>query len=227
MPLGSFPLSFHEPTAVQALAHEINNMLQPAIGILEITLKQRADDQKLQRDLTVALESIRHIQTMVARLVNIKNEPSHSGDILKYFDDATMFARSVIPSSIIFEVNRPNINAYISMEEVEFLQVVMNLVVNAVNACNTLENQAIIKLQLLHHAHEIELQIHDNGGGIEADILAQVFEPFFTTRRHSGGTGLGLSLVKTMVEQVNGRVVLQSTPQKGTTASVFLPVENS
>jgi signal transduction histidine kinase len=70
--------------------------------------------------------------------------------------------------------------------------------------------------------HEVALEISDSGGGIPAEVLPNVCEPFFTTRPE--GTGLGLAIAKRFVEETGGRLAIRSTVGRGTTISIWLPV---
>jgi len=70
-------------------------------------------------------------------------------------------------------------------------------------------------------ARGIALEIGDSGGGIPAEVLPNVCEPFFTTRPE--GTGLGLAIAKRFVEETGGRLAIRSTVGRGTTISIWLP----
>ena len=66
--------------------------------------------------------------------------------------------------------------------------------------------------------------IQDNGQGIPEGILGKIFTPFFTTKKAGEGSGLGLDIVKRIVDKHKGRIEVASTVGKGTTFSVFIPV---
>src|SRR4030095_12273619 len=65
--------------------------------------------------------------------------------------------------------------------------------------------------------------VEDNGSGIPEDTIGRVFEPFFSTKRERGGTGLGLSMVRWFAEQSGGGIQLTSVVGRGTTIALFLP----
>ena len=68
-----------------------------------------------------------------------------------------------------------------------------------------------------------ELRVSDTGVGIEPEVQSRIFEPFFTSKTESGGTGLGLATVYGIVKQSGGQVWMRSTPDEGTTFTVLLP----
>jgi signal transduction histidine kinase len=70
---------------------------------------------------------------------------------------------------------------------------------------------------------DVLISVTDTGPGIPDDVRAKVFEPFFTTRNESGGTGLGLALVLMVVGRHGGRVDFQTEPGAGTTFRIILP----
>ncbi|MEY2669372.1 MAG: hypothetical protein RJA59_2010, partial [Pseudomonadota bacterium] len=72
-------------------------------------------------------------------------------------------------------------------------------------------------------ARGIEVEVTDGGAGMEAGVLARAGEPFFTTKEPGQGTGLGLYIARTLVEQLGGALELASQPGRGTTARITLP----
>ncbi len=103
-------------------------------------------------------------------------------------------------------------------------QVVINLLLNA---CQALEHpaQAIrLRTGLCVDAQQVFLEIEDEGCGIDAEQLERITDPFFTTKRDSGGTGLGLSVSEGIVKDHNGRLEFSSTPGQGLQVRLLLPV---
>jgi signal transduction histidine kinase len=103
-------------------------------------------------------------------------------------------------------------------------QVVMNLLINALQALpDRPRGQNVVSLRLRPAGDFVRLEVEDNGSGIPQDVLAKIFDPFFTTKRH-GGTGLGLAISKQIIEEVRGRISVESEVGRGTRFSVELPV---
>jgi signal transduction histidine kinase len=103
-------------------------------------------------------------------------------------------------------------------------QVIINLVQNA---CEALPNKRKGMRVSTSHDREkncIVIQVEDEGVGIPSDRLPQVTDPFYTTKRESGGTGLGLSVSSGIIKNHGGTLSFLSTPNRGTTAVVTLPV---
>jgi signal transduction histidine kinase len=103
-------------------------------------------------------------------------------------------------------------------------QVVLNLVINAAHALpeeRASDNQLTVTLRQEESA--AKLAISDTGCGIPEDVLPRIFDPFFTTRASTGGTGLGLSLCRTIVTSFGGNISVRSEVGKGTTVEVALP----
>ena len=100
-------------------------------------------------------------------------------------------------------------------------QVFMNLLINAVHA---IDRQGEINISARQENDEVFIVINDTGCGIPPENLGKIFEPFFTTKDSGKGTGLGLSISYDIIKRHNGKIAVQSTPGKGTTFTVSIPV---
>lgn len=108
---------------------------------------------------------------------------------------------------------------------VKFYQLVLNLLVNAIEACEVNENESIVAIQLKKLEDDALLIIEDNGCGIEASLLDTIFTQFFTTKAYGKGIGLGLSQTKEIVEQeFKGTIRVISTVNIGTRFIITLPI---
>jgi polar amino acid transport system substrate-binding protein len=108
-----------------------------------------------------------------------------------------------------------------SFQQVE--QVVVNLVQNACQALSGRAKGVHLVTRFDADTRCDLLEIRDQGCGIMAENLSQITDPFFTTRRETGGTGLGLSVSTRIVREHGGRLTFDSIPGKGTTAILALP----
>lgn len=104
-------------------------------------------------------------------------------------------------------------------------QIVSNLVLNALLHAFDAQQAGVIRLAARRVGDEIEVRCEDNGKGIDPAHIDHVFEPFFTTRRGQGGTGLGLNIVYNLVtSQLKGRISVASTLGQGTVFTIRVPV---
>jgi polar amino acid transport system substrate-binding protein len=102
-------------------------------------------------------------------------------------------------------------------------QVVVNLVLNACQALESVEQGIRLETGFDEQRGELKLTVRDEGVGIPPEHLAHLTDPFFTTRRASGGTGLGLSVSAGIVKDHHGKLEFMSAPGQGTTAVITLP----
>lgn len=105
-------------------------------------------------------------------------------------------------------------------------QVVVNLVLNALEALPNKASGVILVTRWRQDTKHVELQVQDQGAGIAPEHLDRVCEPFFTTKQHSGGTGLGLFVVYKLIRAQGGVISFRSKLGEGTTVQVTLPVVN-
>ena len=89
-----------------------------------------------------------------------------------------------------------------------------------------MENGGRITLALLMDEERkwIKISVKDTGAGIKKEELAQIFDPYFTTK--PSGTGLGLAIVHNIINAHDGKMEVESSPGKGTTVSLFLPISS-
>jgi signal transduction histidine kinase len=110
----------------------------------------------------------------------------------------------------------------VRLDSALFRQVLLNL---ALNAQQAMPRGGIIEMQTRLHDGRVELEIIDNGCGMDDNTLSRIFAAFYSTK--PGGSGLGLATVKRIVEAHGGRVTVESAPARGTRFTVSLPPAES
>ena len=103
-------------------------------------------------------------------------------------------------------------------------QVIINLLVNACQALTRHDQEITVTTGHWDHEDQVYVEISDQGAGIPAEVLGQIKDPFFTTKREEGGTGLGLAISDKIVQDHGGRMEFESEPGRGTTVRIILPV---
>ena len=102
----------------------------------------------------------------------------------------------------------------------------LNLLINAKDVLvqQSGNQRRQVSLQATRHLHGVQFSVSDNGPGIDATVRDRIFEPFVTTKRARGGTGLGLLISRSIIEGYGGTIRVESTEGAGTTFVVWLPV---
>lgn len=103
-------------------------------------------------------------------------------------------------------------------------QVFINVIVNALESLPDRSRSVRVSARVDDAGSRIVVQVEDQGKGIAEDVMAQIGEPFFTTKAESGGTGLGLSISSSIIEKHGGVMRFESNSDRGTTVSIDLPV---
>ncbi|MEF8733901.1 MAG: ATP-binding protein [Candidatus Accumulibacter meliphilus] len=103
-------------------------------------------------------------------------------------------------------------------------QVFINVIVNALESLPDRSRSVKITAGLDRSASRIIVRVEDQGTGMSDEVMAQISEPFFTTKAERGGTGLGLSISSSIVEKHGGRLRFESNKSSGTTVSIYLPI---
>ena len=105
-------------------------------------------------------------------------------------------------------------------------QVITNLLLNAAHSISGPKEENEIRIRVQSAGKRIRIEVSDSGCGISSEALPHVFDPFFTTREESGGTGLGMSMCRSIVEAHGGVLTIQDTSPAGTTIAILLPSGN-
>ena len=209
------------------VAHEIKNPLTPMKLSIQYLQKAVDSNQGNIKDLTAnvantLIEQIDHLSKIAAdfsQFANIGNRKIELVDLHQVIGILVDLYRSnpkveiewnKIPGSIVMKADKTQMN-----------RVFTNLLANAVDACMAKEQCRIIIAEK-QEGNKVTISITDNGEGIPAEMHGRIFTPNFTTK--SSGTGLGLAMSKSIVEQAQGDIWFETEEGKGTTFFVQLPV---
>lgn len=146
---------------------------------------------------------------------------TQSADLNAALAGTVRIARSISrPGLTISETYEPIPHVICNPGEIN--QVALNLLTNAIQA---VETGGEVSLRSTREGDAVVITVSDTGSGMDEITLARLGEPFFTTRALGAGTGLGIAISRGLVERHGGRLEFQSTPGKGTTARIVLPIE--
>lgn len=221
-----------------SLAHEVKNPLAGIQGAVDILIRRRAaNDPELE-----ALEGVRHqveridgtVRALLDRARPRRLNPVHTS-LTGLTQRAVNVARAplagggTVGQRVRLEFEPPLADIMLRADSAQIEDAVLNLIINALEAIGD-EGEVKISLRRAESDSEAEteeeavIDVSDNGRGISDENLARVFNPFFTTT--PGGTGLGLPAVRRIARAHGGRVEVSSSPGKGSTFSIHLPLTN-
>ncbi|HEX3969751.1 MAG TPA: ATP-binding protein [Stellaceae bacterium] len=208
------------------VAHELRNPLS-AIRNTIYTFKELAASKSLNLDRPIERieRSITRCDRIISELLDftrVRGLNKNAASFDKWLDEVLNDQKLPPGIALVRNLSAPGHAIHFDSERMR--QVVINLVDNAAQAMagpdKTAGNGRIV-VTTAARLNAFELVIADNGPGIPAENLAKVFEPLFSTK--SFGTGLGLPMVKQVIEQHDGTVDITSTPDKGTKVTIRLP----
>jgi len=211
-----------------SMAHEINNVITPAIGNIDlILLQQEALEPKLVERIGRVKKSLDKVSSMLRQLLDFsrkQTEKKEKVNVKKLILNALNFLeyrikKKAIKIQLAFSPDLPEI--YGDMDQLE--QVFTNLIVNAIEAMDV-KGILEITIQYLPEKDYLEISFKDNGRGIAPEDIDHIFEPFYTTKEAGKGTGLGLFVSYGIIEKHGGIIDVKSELEKGTTFTIRLPV---
>jgi signal transduction histidine kinase len=198
-----------------SLAHDINNMLTVVMGSAQLIAAEEEDENR-QAILDSAMTAAR----LVARYRKHDIEAQECLEIAPVLRSLTRSVSCLAPSvTVQLAVNSPHPKLYTSRVELE--QVIMNLCLNAIQS---MDGSGLLRLEVnALDSDRNEIIVEDSGDGISEEDLPFIFEPFFTTKKEAGGTGIGLSNVRRIVEQWGGSITVNTTAGQGARFELHLP----
>lgn len=222
-------------THAAGIAHEINNPLAYIQSNVDFALELFDDARLRGHDVDDILEALGDAKAGTVRVREVvsalKDFSRHATGELNPTDIPDVIHRAVnIVWSEIREraelVTSYDISRPVMADPVNLIQVLVNLLRNAAAAIPD-DDRGRIEIRVAARDGDAIIEILDDGEGIAPDILPRIFDPFFTTRPPGEGAGLGLSLARSRVERMNGRLRLLSNVGTGTLAEIRLPLSTS
>ncbi|WP_337170862.1 ATP-binding protein [Gemmatimonas aurantiaca] len=238
-------------TLAGGIAHDFNNLLTAIVGFAQLSEQQVMGLQNalagsaesrslvdLRQDLTEILKAADRASLLTAQLLAFSRRQTITPSRVNMngiVHDIQRMLRRLIGEQVLLVTEATPQPLPVMADGGQLAQVVVNLVVNARDALpnggtirvttTALDTDTVSEGLLggLPAGQWVLLSVEDDGIGMPADIVARMWEPFFTTKQLGDGTGLGLSTVYGIVTQAGGHVFCDSTPGRGTTVTVALP----
>lgn len=226
-------------TLAGGIAHDFNNILAGILGYTELAMMKLPEDSKVVGDLEQVIKAGNRAKALVEQILAVSRQQKQERkpiDIRPLVGEALKLLRATLPATIEIREDIHGDGSVIEGDSAQIHQVLMNLCTNAGHAMREdggilnvgLQNVEIDKdgkkpIQDNAPGPYVRLTVSDTGQGMEPDVLARIFDPYFTTKVEGEGTGLGLSVVQSIVKAHGGAISLKSEVGKGTTFFVYLP----
>ena len=209
------------------VAHQLNNPLGGITLFARLIQEEYDLEESAKEDLNRILKDAQRCRDTVKELLEFTRQTRH---LMRPHDINEAVSRTLflLENQALFQNIDivKDLNALLPPVQADIQQLnhlFMNIILNAAQAMEG-QGKLTVKSSLLPERDKICIEISDTGIGIPEEILPRIFEQFFTTKEEGKGTGLGLSLAYRIVENHGGNIMAKSTPGKGTTFFIELPV---
>jgi signal transduction histidine kinase len=207
------------------VAHEIKNPLTPMrLTVQSFQRKFDPEDPNLKQKLNdytkTLIQQIDTMSSVASAFSNFASMPAQQNETLNVVE-VVEFSLDIFNEEYIqFESDEEEIITI--MDRTQLIRIITNLIKNAIQAIPEEQEQKSIEVAVKRVGSNVNITVKDNGIGIETEYIEHIFEPKFTTK--TSGMGLGLGIIKNIIENYKGTITFETQYGKGTTFIVSLPI---
>jgi two-component system cell cycle sensor histidine kinase/response regulator CckA len=221
------------------IAHDFNNLLTAMIGFCDLLLMRHRPGDPSFADIMQVKQNANRAANLVRQLLAFSRQQTLQPkvmDVAEIITEVSHLLRRLIGASTELSIIHDRDLGLVKVDQGQMEQVLVNLAVNARDAMTSngtltirtrnfvnKQKRAMVGTDEMPAGEWVVIDVTDTGTGIPADVLARVFDPFFSTKPLGQGTGLGLSTVYGIVRQSNGYIGVETELGKGTTFSIYMP----
>jgi nitrogen fixation/metabolism regulation signal transduction histidine kinase len=210
------------------VAHEIKNPLTPMrLTVQSFQRKFDTNDPELKQKLNdyskTLIQQIDTMSSVASAFSNFASMPAQQNETLNVVNIVEMTLDIFNEDYIVFESDEKSIIS--KMDRAQLIRIITNLVKNAIQSIPENQVEKSVLVSVKKQDNNVLILVKDNGIGIEPDNIDRIFEPKFTTK--NSGMGLGLGIIKNIIENYKGTITFETEFGKGATFIVSLPIINS
>jgi len=224
------------------IAHDFNNILSIIEGYVHIAIRKMERGELEKEDLEKILKSTERGAGLTQQLLSfgkMKVDVEDKINLAEALRDFHVLLRPVLGDTINLYMTMPEYPVWINISNDQVTQILLNLSINARDAMpnggdlsilfTPCKDEYVPKFLKKRHpdVEFVKINVTDTGQGIPQSIFDKIFDPFFTTKTKSNGSGLGLSVVYGIVNQLGGGIEISSKVGHGTCFSIYLPIAES
>ena len=215
---------------VSGVAHELNNPLTGIMGFAQLLLLRELEAPIRSQVETIYAEADRASKIVAnlltfARRREARKEPANLNTLIERVLELRNYDLRVRNIDVQQHMD-PNLPDTM-VDTNQLLQVFLNIIINAEQAMRSAQEdgaEGILRITTRADRGMVSASFADSGPGMDQETLRRIFDPFFTTKDAGKGTGLGLAISYGIMEEHGGRIWAESTPDKGTTFHIELPI---
>src|ERR1700733_7832054 len=212
---------------IAGFAHELNNPLTSILGMSEL-LQEGEAPESVRKQMVTVQQQARRAAEIVQNLMYFSRPPAPGksptdlGELVQR--TLHLHAYSLRKNNITVDFLKVSSLPAVSGDAHQLMQVFLNLVLNSEQAMREVRDHGTLRIRISQDEKSLSVIFQDDGPGISPEILPNIFDPFYTTKRPGRGTGLGLSICKAIIREHNGNVEAASGPGGGAVFTVTLPI---
>jgi PAS domain S-box-containing protein len=211
-------------TLASGMAHEIGTPMNVILGRAEY-LMDRVTEESIKRGLQTIITQVERITRVMNQLLSFARRKAPQRiplDLRKVIEDGMeMFQERLARNQIRVEMGMVDPCPLVLADADQMSQVLLNLIMNALHA---MPEGGTLRVDLEPDQPMVKLTITDTGHGIPPEVIKKIYDPFFTTKEFGKGTGLGLTVVKGIIDEHQGSIAVESEEGNGTRFTVHLPM---
>jgi len=205
------------------VSHEIKNTLTPIqLSLRRLSNQLYPDDQDISDKALITIqEEVESLRRLAEEFIQFARMPQ----INPQKEDLNEIIRSLVtlveaePHGISIKLDLDPGVPSLDLDRDHIRRALHNLIKNSIEASRPGSAVFIETKAMTENDHNAKIEIRDHGTGMKSEVLAKIFEPYFTTKQR--GMGLGLSIVRRIIEDHNGEIEIKSTPGKGTQVTIY------
>jgi signal transduction histidine kinase len=207
------------------VAHEIKNPLTPMrLTVQSFQRKFDANDPELKQKLNdyskTLIQQIDIMSAVASAFSNFASMPAQQNETLNVVQVVELALDIFNEDFIVFKSDKEYVISKI--DRTQLIRIITNLVKNAIQSIPNEQEEKKVLVSVNEVENDVIITVEDNGIGIESNNIEHVFEPKFTTK--TSGMGLGLGIIKNIIENYKGTITFETELEKGTTFFVSLPI---
>ncbi|MCP5048612.1 MAG: GHKL domain-containing protein, partial [bacterium] len=205
--------------------HDLSNLISIIVGYSNLLIEENLLDNIEVQSMEKIRKAGEKASALVGQILKFSRVDEklcniNVGDLV---DDIVSIVSTTLPEDVTVIWEKPGEEIFMKSNAVKLQQVLMNLCINAIHSMT--DSGGFLTLSVSRSDNDmVRIDVKDTGAGMDRETLDNIYKPLFTTKEEGKGTGLGLFVVKYIMDEYKGRIEVTSKKGEGTTFRVFFPL---